>query len=185
MRRIPVRIEGAWQPVAYVGQARWEGVATADEPITALALLRDDAGTRYARSGRTGASTLRLQLALFPADHSDSRYDVRLHFSIQPPGPGDSSGEASIQGIIRLTSTAPVIFALDHHVTGDPAWFARTWTAERIDLGALFVATADTRSARNHLWHLRHDVPAPTDFAAALAHGRTGLIDRPGQAKEI
>lgn len=179
LRRIPVAIEGAWQPISYVGRARWEGTATADEPITALALGRDHQHIYWARAGRPVGNALKLVLSVLPNEGSDSRYDVHLHFTVQPPEHSDSSGAAGLDLTLRLSSTAPFVFSLGDRVTGDPAWFARPWTADdRFDFGALFVARADTRSARNHLWHLKESVVAPDDFAEALAYGRNGRIAR-------
>jgi hypothetical protein len=175
MKQIPVRIEGEWQPVAYVGRACWEGLATADEPITALALCRTPSLVRFARAGRSDAVALRVRLSVSPDEPSESRYDVVVHLSVQPPGRTDGTGMALVHAPLRLSSTAPFMFSMDHHQTGAPAWFARAHAAERTDFGALFVASSDTRSARNHLWHLRPGIEGPDEpLTAALAHGRAG-----------
>jgi hypothetical protein len=177
MRNIPVHIEGAWRPVAYVGHVLWEGVATAEEPITALALGRDPSTLSFARAGRSDTLALHLRLAVSPDEPSESRHHVRVHLSIGPQGSSDGSGTAILSLSLRLTSAAPFMFSLNHHRAGAPAWFARAWSAERTEFGALFVAVADTRSARNRLWHLRDGVEAPDLFAAALARGRSGSIE--------
>jgi hypothetical protein len=180
-RRIAVTIAGDWQPVAYVGRALWEGTATANEPITALALGRDGQFTYWSRAGRGDSNILGLKLAVFPDERSESRYDVRMHLGISPPGRTDSTGLASLDINLRLSSTAPFMFSLAHHYSNEPAWFARPWVADdKYDLGALFVPVAETRSARNHLWHLRDGVVAPDGFAEALAYGRSGKIERQG-----
>jgi hypothetical protein len=169
-RRIPVSIAGEWQPVAYVGRLRWEGVATADEPITALVLGRGPQTVDWSRSERGSNREMKIVLAVFPDDNSDNRYDVRVHLNI---------GSNGLALSLKLSSTAPFMFSLNNHVTSEPAWFARPWTAgDRFDLGALFIATADTRSARNHLWHLREGITAPDGFAEAASYGRAGQIKR-------
>lgn len=178
-RPIAVAITGDWQPVAYVGRALWEGTATAEEPITALALGRDSKSIHWSRTGRGDATVLRLKLAVFPDDRSESRYDVRMHFAISLPDRQYSDGSAVLDLQLRLSSTAPFMFSFDHHQTGAPAWFARPWTADdRFDFGALFIPVAQTRSARNHIWHLRDGVVVPDGFAEALAYGRSGKIER-------
>lgn len=169
LRRVPVTISGDWKPVAHVGHVRWEGTATADEPITALALGRDRDIIQWARAGREESNTLSIALAVFPVDTSDNRCDVHMRLSV---------GSSGLQATLRLSTTAPFMFSLNHHVTGAPAWFARPHTKDRFDFGALFITTADTRSARNHLWHLREGVSAPDIFAEALGYGRTGQIKR-------
>ncbi|MEP7240790.1 MAG: hypothetical protein ABI697_07900 [Devosia sp.] len=170
LRRIPVSIIGEYQPVAYVGQVRWEGIVTAKEPITALVLRPDSKTIQWSRAHRHETDTLKIVLAVFPEDGSENRYDVRIHLNI---------GSGGLVLTMKLSSTAPFMFSLDHHVTSEPAWFARPWTKDdRFDLGALFVATADTRSARNHLWHLRGGIVPPDGFAEALEYGRAGQIAR-------
>jgi hypothetical protein len=65
--------------------------------------------------------------------------------------------------------------SLDHHSTGSEAWIAEAWSSDKTHFGALFVAEADTRSTRNHLWHLRDGVDAPSEsLARLLAYGRNG-----------
>ena len=174
LRRIPVQLRGDWQPVGYVGRVDWHGTAVADEPLTALALCRSPTATQWARAGRSGATKLAVKLSVRPTG-SDSRHDVAIGLAIQPVGRGDSSGEARLQTLLRLSSTAPFMFSLDHCATGEETWFARVWSDEEVRLGAFFVAESDTRSARNHLWHLRKGLNGPNErLTEALAYGRTG-----------
>jgi hypothetical protein len=85
LRRIPIRIEGNWQPVAYVGHLEWHGSARADEPITALAPIRTAGLIHWARAGHQGTSELNVRLSVRPGAGT-SRADATIGFSIQPPG---------------------------------------------------------------------------------------------------
>ncbi len=173
LRQIPVRMAGDWQPVAYVGH-EWQGTATADEPITALALIRTESETQWSRVGHAGTGELSLKLSLRPGVQ-ETRHYVYIWLTVQPSGVLGGSGMAHLQARARLTSTAPFLFALDHITTGVASWFAHPSAAEDVRLGALFVAEADTRSARNKLWHLRKGIVGPDEtLTAALAYGRTG-----------
>jgi hypothetical protein len=177
LKAIPVSIVGEWKPVAFVGHTLWEGSASADEPITALALGRDDTGIHWARAGRPKASSLRLQLKVVPDGQTSSRYGVRIYLSVQPEGRTYSTGAAFLQTRVSLTSTAPFVFSLDHATTGVETWFARAWSEADIRFGALFVCEADTRSARNHLWHLRPGLAAGREeLTGALNYGRQGKL---------
>jgi hypothetical protein len=176
LKRIPIRITGDWRPVAYVGHAEWHGLAVADEPITALALIRGPSEMRWARVGHDGAYELDIALSVRPAE-SERRKDVVVWLAIRPKGKRGSDGEGRVVIPVRLTSTAPFIFFLNHHVTGETGWFAHAWSKEEERLGALFVAEADTKSARNHLWRLREGVEGPdTAIATALMGGRSGVL---------
>jgi hypothetical protein len=168
LRRIPVRIAGAFQPVAYVGRAEWHGIATADEPITALVLARSPEGTHWSRGLRRHANELAIRLIVQPDEADESRYAVRIVCAI---------GGGALHLRYRLTSTAPFMFTMNHVETGVVSWFAHVWTAEENTLGALFVAETDTRSARKHLWHARKGIDGPSvPLTAALGYGRSGKL---------
>ena len=174
LRQIPVRVAGDWQPVAYVGHVEWHGTATADEPITALALIRTESETQWSRVGHAGTGELSIKLSVRPGVQ-ETRHDVYIWLTVQPSGVPSGSGMAHVQAHVRLASASPFMFALDHITTGVTSWFARPWAAEDVRLGALFIAEADTRSARNNLWHLRKGIVGPDEpLTAALAYGRTG-----------
>jgi hypothetical protein len=181
LRRIPVVISGDWQPVAYVGEVRWAGSATADEPIAALALSRTSTSVEWARAGRSQTNSFDLWLSIRSAEAPQDPKAVLITFSIQPSGARQGEGLAILQLQSSLTSDAPFMFGLDHIETGVPSWLVRIRTFDKGTVGALFVAASDTRSARNHLWHLREGVVSPDGFAEALAYGRSGKIER--QAK--
>lgn len=176
LARLPVRITGDWQPVAYVGHVEWHGVALAEEPITALVLGRTPGRIVWSRVGRSNVNALSITLRVDPDEASESRYAVRIRLSMQPHDCRRGEGQADVQLGLRLISTAPFMFTTQHHRTGEPAWFARAWMAEETHLGALFLAQSDTRSVRNHLWHLREGIDAPEGFAGALAYGRSGSL---------
>lgn len=172
LRQLALHIVGDWQPVAYVGRLEWHGIARAEEPITALALLRDAKGITWARAGRGGANELDLRLSVQPGP-SEARADVAMFLTIQPRDVPQGDGVAHVHTQVRLTATAPFMFSLNHWTTGVPAWFAQLWTEGDVRFGALFVAEAETRSARNHLWHLAEGIEASTSqFTEALNYGR-------------
>jgi len=158
LKRGPIGISGDWQPVAFVGHLDWTGTVSGDEPITALALARDVGGTHWSRAGRTGSSSLIVRLRVRPVDSVDDRHEVEIGLTVQPAGPKDGSGMALWTSICRLTSTAPFSFSLNHHHTGNVTWFADAQVDTGMRLGAKFVCETDTRSARNHVWHLHQGV---------------------------
>ena len=177
LTRIPVRVAGAFEPVAYVGHVNWAGTAAADEPITALALSRTPDATDWARVGRLHTNELSISLRVRPDEADESRRAVWVWLSMQPAGQPQGHGQAMLQQKYRLASTAPFMFTHSQVVTGEVAWFARPWTAEDNRLGALFVAERDARSARNHLWHLRAGIDGPdAAVTTALNRGRHGTL---------
>jgi len=171
-----LRITGDWQPVAYVGHLEWLGVASAEEPIAALALVRNRNGTNWARVGRSHGNALSITLRIRPDEANESRYAVCISLSMQAADSRHGQGRAAVETHLRLTSTAPFIVTTEHLQTGEPAWFAQAWAAEETRFGALFLAESDTRSARNHLWHLRTGIDAPDELADALVYGRAGSL---------
>lgn len=183
LRRIPVRISGAYQPVSYVGHADWKGTATADEPITALVLLHGPAGMQWARLGHEGVTSLDIEFRVRPRA-GEFRKEVVITLAMNPTGGAPfTGGSGHIDMSVNLTSTAPFIFFLNHHMTGEPTWFAHAWSTEEERFGALFVAEADTKSARNHLWHLRPEIEGPdAAMTAALTYGRSGTLEQQGAA---
>ncbi len=175
LRKIPVRIEGGWQPVAYVGQLHWRGVAAASEPITALALLRTGQGISWSRAGRGSSTTLAIDIKVEPRSDAQ-RLDVQIWMTIRPDAAPQRAGQANIWLRPRLTSGAPLMFSLDRHRTGEPGWLAEVWSAEKERLGVLLVAEADTRSKRAGLWRLRDGVVAFDGWEAALNLRRSGRL---------
>jgi hypothetical protein len=179
LRKIPVRIEGEYQPVSYVGHVRWQGMATADEPITALVLGRRSGGEDWARIGHKGMTSLHVELRVRPGQ-SELRNEVIVSVSMRPAGISEFSGSGGgVDFPAYLTSTAPFMFFLGHHTTGVPTWLAHVWSKAEDRVGAIFVVEADTRSARNGLWHLRDGVEGPNSaLTAALTYGRRGTLER-------
>src|SRR5262245_31905530 len=117
LKRIPVRIEGDWQPVAYVGHVDWKGTATADEPITGLALSRTPDGIDWARVRRGHSHSLDISLHIRPDDDDHSRYRVWVWFSMQPTGVPRGQGQVILRQRYQLTSTAPFMFTHNHVAT--------------------------------------------------------------------
>jgi hypothetical protein len=176
LRQIPVRMAGDWLPVADAGPLDWHGTATADEPITALALIRTESETHWSRVGHAGAAELSIKLSVRPGVRA-TRDDVYIWLTVLPTSVLGGSGIAHVQAHVPFASAAPFMFSLDDITTGVASWFARPWVAKDVRLGALFVAEADTRSARNHLWHLRKGIVGPDEpLTAALAYGRSGTF---------
>jgi hypothetical protein len=173
LKHSPVRIAGEWQPVALVGHLDWAGFASADEPITALAICRDATGTHWSRAGRAGATSLSVKFSVRPIETNDGRREVQIRLAVQPVGP--NGGVAWLGVACRLARTASLALSLDHHHTGEVAWLLDAPSDMDIRLGALMVCEADTQSARNHLWHLRAGTSGPTpDLTEALNRGRHG-----------
>jgi hypothetical protein len=179
LRRVPVRIAGAYQPVSYVGHIDWKGTATADEPITALAMVRAASGTHWSRAGHHGVTELDIELRVRPR-RTELRKEVTMTLLVCPVSGGHyRDGSAHVDIEVQLTSTAPFIFFLNQHETGAPTWFAHAWSKEEERFGALFVAESDTRSARNHLWHLRDGIEGPdATTTVTLMRGRSGVLGR-------
>lgn len=172
---VPVKIEGDWIPVRYVGYVAWEGVVHADEPITALALVREGNTVRWARVGRDPASALRISLKVSPRETSVSRCDVSMALSMWPEAVTTGHGRVYLAADAALSSTAPFVFSLNHAQTGQPFWFAKAWTDVDLRFGALFLPQTMTRSARNGLWHMRErQTVGSTVLDDALSKGRTG-----------
>ena len=162
---VPIAIEGEWKAVSQVGSLLWEGVATADEPITALALAEDAAGSvLWGRAQRGKAQVLPVSFRVSPLDGYPGASVFSVHI-----GGGAATTSAT------LTSAAPFQFSLTGAQSGTTAWLARIRTVGKVRLGALFVAEVDTRSARNHLWHLTAGKCAVTaELTAALSYGSRG-----------
>lgn len=182
LRAVPVVIAGEWKPVSFVGRLLWEGTATADEPITAVALARDSAGTTtWCRAGRGQTGIMNFQLRVESDQSSDSRSAARVALGIWPYGQSSGNGTALLQMRANLTSDAPFFLSLDHAATGTEFWIAKVRETGGLKPGALFVCEADTRSTRNHLWHLRRGKAAQNDrLTDAFGYGRKGLFSPHG-----
>lgn len=178
LRAVPVIIAGEWKPVSYVGKLMWEGTATAEEQITALALARGSDGvTTWSRAARGPSAVLRLQLRVEPDETSDCRSVARILMAIQPDGELSGNGRAWLDIRVVLSSDAPFVLSLEHAITGSEFWMAQVRTAGQLKLGALFVCETDTKAARIQLWHLRSNISAGNDpLTKALNYARHGTF---------
>jgi hypothetical protein len=132
--------------------------------------------TRWSRAGKGNATILRLRLSAHPTGfgHGPS---ARISLFIQAEGKPYGQGAAVVSVDATPTIAPPFALSLDNVVTGTEFWLAQLPETDHVRLGAFFVSEEDTRSARNHLWHIRGGVIAPTDgLTAALKRGRTGAF---------
>ncbi len=129
---LPIAIEGEWRPVSQVGSLLWEGTATAEEPITALALAEGpDGKILWGRGVRGKTRALPVSFRVFPLNEKPAVSVFALNV-----------GGGGVTLSATLTSASPFQFSLLHAQTGTPAWLARIRTAGKVRLGSLFVAEA-------------------------------------------
>jgi hypothetical protein len=178
--RAPVHITGAWHPHASLsgGWTRhaWHGVARAAAPMVALLCVRSGDVITWHKSGRAGDMQIRLGVTVAPDNplvgldaHVQGAY-ASIATRDLPAGPAGAPAldipaeRATTTGVALDLATAP----------GTPP----------VTFSLLFIAGAQVKMGRNHLWHVRRALaPALGEpLRTILARGRRGTLalDDPG-----
>ena len=164
--RIPVVISGSWSTPS---KSLWEGVATANEPIVAVAFLRCQKQIDWGCSWRSNEPAIATRVSV--SGHANSAF-VQVVFSIKGGGSRWTSTLPSPTYRPEIPATASV-------ETGTVALLARIEGDPIIDLLGLFLAKSDTIGGRNHIWHIRscfHGDLSPL-LKEPLTHGRSGKFE--------
>jgi hypothetical protein len=154
-----IEMAGSWIDHSDRRYLRWEGTITADQPITALRLMKVNSRVEWARYNRTGLNSL------------------PIGFLIGKHDEGTTVSFDGLQRWVRLDVNLDDIQIEREGETGKPLWLIEFASEPTISLGCFVVAHSQTNSARNKLWHLRQEVLAEEEaWTAALSRGRTGGI---------
>jgi hypothetical protein len=168
--RFGASLEGAWQAernTTQYKQREWRGVLRSDQSFVAVAMMSDGKTLGWCRT-RFAAS---------------QRQDVRFTFSRFGAGFEQFTGQFSVAdatvqagGTIGNDDAAlPLIGGVRG---GEIQALIHVGRNARASFGAWLISAADARSARNHTWHLRTDLPADADPLASRILGgpRNGWI---------
>jgi hypothetical protein len=167
---LAVTLEGGWS--APPGRD-WCGVATASEPLVAVAFLDCGAVVEWCKSERGSAESLEVRFALLPYDAQG--LDVQVNYAVGRGGRRRRSVLESFDGVSVVRDRRELrtgVIERFAEVTGEP----------RVELSMLFIARRDVRSARNGLWCLRNERAdvTPEPFRRILTYGRTGRVAKAG-----
>ena len=146
---------------------KWRGVATAGEPLVAIAFLQCGNVVQWYRSERGSAEKLELKFALLPYDAAG--LDVQVNFSV-------GQGGGTWRSIVATHECVPVISDRREMQTGIIERFAEILGNPPVELSVLLIAREDVRSARNGLWRVRNQSANSIlePFQRILTYGRSG-----------
>ncbi len=145
----------------------WEGTIEADQPITALMLLRKGSEISWGRCRRFGSSRLAASLRI------DTQVDGRSHVGWRV----GSAHEGARRAWFTLGARPDTISATAEGMTGEPSWLLDLDGEPNIQVGAFVIAEADTRGGRNGIWHLADALSTGTEeWTQALRSRGTGTF---------
>ena len=164
VRRLPVSLSGAWQPVR---ERDWRGLATAPEPVVGVAFLKSQAWSSWCKSEPPSDAGLVVRLLLGRYDAAGT--DVQVGFSV---GGGHVRSRCKIAGPDYRPLFPKTTFA----ETGDVVSFATVQGVPDAELSFIFLAAADVQTGRKRLWHIRRELAAaiPEPLRKVLSYGRAG-----------
>jgi hypothetical protein len=164
---VAATLEGGWSSRRWPD---WQGVATASEPLVAVAFLGSGDLAVWSKSERGRAGNLEVGLALWPYDATG--LDVQVNFSV-------GRGMRRWRSALPASDTVPAIPDRRELRTGAIEGFAVVGEP-RVELSLLLIARRDVRSARNGLWRVCQELAdsIPEPFRRLLTYGRTGRLER-------
>ncbi len=141
-------LKGAWQPERNGGhyiQREWCGSITAEQPFVAAAVVRRENTLAWCRTPWPASSEHAVRITY--SSYGPARQHFNTYLSI---------GNAIVQthGVRTNADTAAIEIA-DGALDGAKLLTLARLRETQSVFGALLVAAADARSARNHTWHLR------------------------------
>jgi hypothetical protein len=165
--RFPVTFTGSWSALP---KRDWRGIASAQEPIVAIAFLRRQHHVEWGLSSRTEDNEIETRLAIFPYDKAG--LDVQVSVSV-------GGGGRRFRSQVPTAAYQPVMPPASPVETGTVALLATIDGDPKIDFLGLFLAKADTKGGRNRIWHLRpcFQEALPEQLQEALTYGRTGVFE--------
>ena len=166
LARMPVAISGSWYSPS---RRLWEGRATAEQPIVAVAFVRCEQHVEWGLSWRFDEPDLKTAVSF--SGHEDGAF-VQVVFGI-------SGGGARWTSTLPSHTYRPAIPAAATVETGTVSLLARIGGTPAIDLMGLFIAKGDTKGGRKHIWHIRtcfRDTLPPL-LRRPLTYGRSGFFE--------
>jgi hypothetical protein len=165
---LPVVVRGAWVPGP---RAEWVGLASAPEPLVAVALLARGGAVRWARTDKSARDAAELPVRLLLLPYPDGRH-VQVNWAV---GGAWVADRHPVPSPGYRPSVPPAAAA---H-TGRPVVLAAFDGPDPLRLGALFLPRRDARFVRKGIWRLRPALAAslPPPVARFLTFGRSGRLD--------
>jgi hypothetical protein len=145
LKQIGVRLEGSWSSERH---SDWRGLATADEPVVAVAFLTSEGEAGWCKSERARGPITPIRLALFWYDAVGK--DVQVNFSV-------GEGRRRDRTLLPTTGYRPPIEGGPYQ-TGQVQLFARIDGEPRVECHILFLAAEQVRVVRKGLWRVTEKV---------------------------
>jgi hypothetical protein len=163
LKHVKVTLAGSWGSERH---SDWRGLATAEEPIVAVAFLTQESEVCWCKSERTGGPSTPVRLALFWYDEVGK--DVQVNFSA-------GEGGRRLQTLLPSTGYRPAIEG-GPYLTGHVQLFARIAGEPRVECQLLFLAAEQVRVVRSGLWRVKEKVAEGLEppLRNILTRGRTG-----------